>query len=203
MSAEAWRRTGHMDAAAFCVAGVALSAPLAQFAWQAWHVQYLHRCPRKLGDELVTWTPLLSVWLAWHFQHIRLDLRGRHGTFGTYIDIRGSLATNWSLGRRCFLCGWCGTFFSTPGPIYVAGAAGFSTYIAVRGCLAANWVSWTPLFFGWRAWTFSIAGWICVRGMTLPVHANSCLRFGRQTDLFKVRSMKCVQQSMAELQLID
>ena len=92
------------------MAGVALSAHQARFAWQAWHVQYLHRCPRKLGDELVTWTPLLSVWLAWHFQHIRPDLRGRRGTFGTYIDIRGSLTTNWSLGRRCFLGGWRGTF---------------------------------------------------------------------------------------------
>ena len=40
------------DAAAFCVAGVTLSAPQARFAWQAWHFQYLHICPRKLGDEL-------------------------------------------------------------------------------------------------------------------------------------------------------
>ena len=52
MSAEAWRRTGHLDAAAFCVAGVALSAPQARFGWQVWHFQYLHRCPRKLGDKL-------------------------------------------------------------------------------------------------------------------------------------------------------
>ena len=36
----------------FDVAGVTLSAPQARFAWQAWHFQYLHRCPRKLGDEL-------------------------------------------------------------------------------------------------------------------------------------------------------
>ena len=85
MSAEAWRRTGHLDAVAFCVAGVALSACEAHFAWQASGVQYLHRCPRKLGDELVTWTLLLSVWLAWHFQHVRLTLRGRRGTFSTYI----------------------------------------------------------------------------------------------------------------------
>ena len=33
----------------FYVAGVTLSAPQARFAWQAW--RYLHRCPRKLGDE--------------------------------------------------------------------------------------------------------------------------------------------------------
>ena len=35
----------------FCVTGVALSACQARFVWQAWHFQYLHRCPRKLGDE--------------------------------------------------------------------------------------------------------------------------------------------------------
>ena len=35
----------------FYVAGVTLSAPEARFAWQAWHFRYLHRCPRKLGDD--------------------------------------------------------------------------------------------------------------------------------------------------------
>ena len=47
------------DAAAFDVAGVTLSdvagvtlsALQARFAWQAWYFRYLHRCPRKLGDE--------------------------------------------------------------------------------------------------------------------------------------------------------
>ena len=39
------------DAAAFCVAGVALSALQARFAWQAWYFRYLHRCQRRLGDE--------------------------------------------------------------------------------------------------------------------------------------------------------
>ena len=38
---------------AFYVAGATLSAPQARFAWQAWHVQYLHRRLRKLGDERV------------------------------------------------------------------------------------------------------------------------------------------------------
>ena len=32
------------------------TAHQARFAWQAWCFPYLHRCPRKLGDELVTWT---------------------------------------------------------------------------------------------------------------------------------------------------
>ena len=58
------------DAAAFCVAGVTLSAPQARFAWQAWYFLYHHRCQRKLGDE---------VGLMWR----RGLLRGRRGTFGT------------------------------------------------------------------------------------------------------------------------
>ena len=47
-----------------------------RFAWQPWHFQYPHRCPRKLGE----WTPLLSVWRVWRFQHHGLDLCGRRGT---------------------------------------------------------------------------------------------------------------------------
>ena len=35
----------------------------------------------------------LVAWHAWHFLHLKLDLRGRCGTFGTFIDVRGSLAT--------------------------------------------------------------------------------------------------------------
>ena len=54
----------------FYVAGVTLSAPQARFAWQAWHFRYLHRCPRKLGDD---GGPMDADGL----------LRGRRDTFGT------------------------------------------------------------------------------------------------------------------------
>ena len=57
-------------AAGSCVAGVTLSAPQARFAWQAWYFRYLHRRPRKLGDELG------RIWR-------RPMLRGRRGTFST------------------------------------------------------------------------------------------------------------------------
>ena len=50
-------------AAGSCVAGVALSAPQARFAWQALYFRYLHRCPRKLGDE--SGRILAPVHLAW------------------------------------------------------------------------------------------------------------------------------------------
>ena len=37
--------------------------------------------------------PRLFVWQAWFFQHLRLALRGRRATFGTSIDVGGSLVT--------------------------------------------------------------------------------------------------------------
>ena len=47
---------------------------------------------RRIGSDLA---PLDLAWQAWHFQHLGLDLCGRRGTFATFIDVRGSLATNW------------------------------------------------------------------------------------------------------------
>ena len=39
--------------------------------------------------------PRSFAWQAWHFRRLRLNLRGRRGTFATSIDVRGSSATNW------------------------------------------------------------------------------------------------------------
>ena len=66
------------------MAGVALSASPPGFVWQAWHFHFLHRCPRKLGDEVgqidaaafcVTGVALSAsppgfVWQAWHFHFL-------------------------------------------------------------------------------------------------------------------------------------
>ena len=57
---------------------------------------------RRTGTD---WAPLRLTWQAWHFQHLRLDLRGRRGTFSTSIDVRGSLATNW-VGWTPLLLTW-------------------------------------------------------------------------------------------------
>ena len=56
-------------------ARVTLSAPEAGFAWQALHFRYLHRCPRKLGEEGGS---------------MDADglLRGRRDTFSTSSSIR-------------------------------------------------------------------------------------------------------------------
>ena len=45
---------------------------------------------RRIGSDLA---PLDLAWQA--RQHLRLDARGRRGSLGTSIDVRGSLATNW------------------------------------------------------------------------------------------------------------
>ena len=107
MSAEAWMNWVGFGAAGSCVAGVTLSAPQARFAWQAWYFRYLHRCPRKLGDELG------RIWRRW-------ILCGRRDTFSTSgsicvasattpsgpsIDVRGSSATN-CVGLTPLLLTW-------------------------------------------------------------------------------------------------
>ena len=119
MSAEAWRRIGS-DLAPLDLAWH-FQRLRQDLVWQAWYFRYLHRCPRKLGDELGRiwrrWIlcgrrgidvrgSLATNWVGFgaagscvagmlYFQHLRLDLCGRCGTFGTFIDVRGSLATNW------------------------------------------------------------------------------------------------------------
>ena len=142
-------------AAGSCVAGVTLSAPQAR---------------RKLGDELG------RIWRRWilrgrrdTFKHLRLDLRGRRGTFGTSIDVRGSLATDW-------------VGFGAAGSC----VAGVALSAPQAGC------AWQAWYFGylhrcprklgdelgriWRRWilrgrrdTFSTSGSICVAGVVLSV----------------------------------
>ena len=109
-------------AAGSCVAGVTLSAPQARFAWQAWYFRYLHRCPRKLSDELG------RIWRRW-------ILRGRRDTFSsTSIDVRGSLAANWVGFGAAVDCGssatkegpWTPTVFCVTGVALSACQARFA-----------------------------------------------------------------------------
>ena len=72
---------------------------------------------RRKGTYL---TPRLFVWQAWHFQHFRLALRGKRGTFGTFIDVSGSLATKGDIFDAAALCGRRDPF-STSGSLCVAG----------------------------------------------------------------------------------
>ena len=65
-----------MGAASFRVAGAAIGAPRARFAWQAQHFEHLHRGRRKSGDASFSWQ-------AQHLEHLRLVLRGRRSIRST------------------------------------------------------------------------------------------------------------------------
>ena len=73
---RAWFSFGAVDAAADCVAGVALGDIDRHFAWQAWH----------LATSIVT-------------------LRGRRGTYGTGLALVARLVCVWRRGRRRCLRG--------------------------------------------------------------------------------------------------
>ena len=114
-------KVGQIDAAAFCVAGVVLSAPQARFASKACRFQHL---TLDLRGRQITFSTCIAVcrslatklgqidaaafclagvtlsapqarlvWQAWHFQQLRLDLRDRRGAFSNSMKVRGSLAT--------------------------------------------------------------------------------------------------------------
>ena len=62
---------GARDAAALCVAGVALGDIDVRFTWQAWHnltISHIH---------------LRFAWQAWHKVTSTCVSRGRRGTYGT------------------------------------------------------------------------------------------------------------------------
>ena len=78
---RAWAGADGVDAAAFCVAGVALGDMDWHFAWQAW--------------QLVTWI---------------VTLRGRRGAYGTGLALVARLGRSGRGGRRGFLRGRRGTW---------------------------------------------------------------------------------------------
>ena len=80
----------------FCVAGAALGAPQARFAWRA-------------GAALGVRAPPRFAWQGQHLEHLRLVLRGRCSTWSTFIEVCGSLATIDYFGRRLVLRGRCST----------------------------------------------------------------------------------------------
>ena len=82
-----WWRTGFpadaVDAAALCVASVALGDIHLRFTWQAWHLRRWAGSGGAPGSQLTPWTPRLFAWQAWHLVTSTFTLRGRRGTYGT------------------------------------------------------------------------------------------------------------------------
>ena len=141
---------------------------------------------RRIGSDLA---PLDLAWQAWRFQHLRLDLRGRRGTFGTSIDVRGSLATNWvGFGAA----GSCVAGMTLSATNWVGFGAAGSCVAGVALSAPEARFAWQACYFRylhrclrklgdelgriWRRWilrgrrdTFSTSGSMCVAGVVLSV----------------------------------
>ena len=133
------RRSAWSTSGSVCVAGAALGAPPARFAWQAQHFEHLHRGRWKSGDEWCEWAPPRFAWQAQHLGHLRLVLHGRRSTCSISIELVFRLATSaCDLEHlRLVLCGRCSTWkhlrlrivfaelsiiHTTPSTLSVAGA---------------------------------------------------------------------------------
>ena len=109
------RLVPRLDAADFCVAGVALGDMDVHPAWQAWHLvtstvillgrrgtdgMHWAGTGGALGSHMTPWTPRLFAWQAWHsatwtciawqawdLVTSTVTLRGRHGTDGTGLAL--------------------------------------------------------------------------------------------------------------------
>ena len=77
------------DAAALCVAGVALGDIKLRFTWQAWH----------LATSTFRFT-----WQAWHLATSTFVLRGRRGTWGTGLALVARLVPGLVAGDAAALC---------------------------------------------------------------------------------------------------
>ena len=246
---RAWSPLVAGDAAALCVAGVALGDIHLWFAWQAWHKEtstlVLRGRRGTYGTAWRAWSPLVAgdaaalcvagmaladihlrfAWQAWHLETFTFGLRGRRGTRRhppwfcvagvALMALRGALGRRWSplvAGDAAALCvagvaladihlrfawqAWhleTSTFVSRgrrgtishPPSFCVAGVA----LMALRGALGRRWSPVTPRHFAWQAWhletfTFGLRGrrgtrrhlpWFCVAGVALII-TNMALR---------------------------
>jgi len=77
------------DAAALCVAGVALGDIKLRFTWQAW----------RLATSTFRFT-----WQAWHLATSTFVLRGRRGTWGTELALVARLRPGLVAGDAAAPC---------------------------------------------------------------------------------------------------
>ena len=165
---RAWARLVARDAAALCVAGVALGDIHFGSTWQAWH--------NLTSTVVLRWQALGdihfgSAWQAWHNLTATVVLRGRRGTIShprsfcmagvALMALGGALGPAWSrMTPRHFAWqawhlvtstlvsrGMRGTI-SHPRSFCVAGMA----LIALGGALGPAWSRVTPRHFAWQAW---------------------------------------------------
>ena len=187
-----WR----VDAAAVCVAGVALGDIERHFAWQAWHLATCmcilrgRRGTYGTGLALVaglvpSWRPgcrrcvVLGdidrhfAWQAWRLATSSVALRGRRGTYGTGLALVARLVPSWRRGRRRCLRGRRGTWRYRPS-LCVAGAA-LGDIDRRFACQAWHLVTWTSTLHGSRG-TYGT-------GLALVAHLVPSWRRGRRRCL--------------------
>ena len=94
-------------------------------------------------------------------------------TFKVFIDVRGSLATNW-VGLAPLHFTWQAWHFHGRRRHFehlrldLRGRRGtYRIFIDVRGSLATNWVGLAPLHFTWQAWRFQHLRLSSVAGVAL------------------------------------
>ena len=158
---RAWSGFVACDAAALCVAGVALGDIHLRFTWQAWHKTRIHRrfgtnfCVAgvalmvlggALGPDLSPVTPRHFAWQAWHLVTSTLVSRGRRGTkLASTVVLRGRRGTH-GTGWRA----WSGFVACDAAALCVAGVALGDIH------LRFTWQAWhkTRIHrrFAWQAW---------------------------------------------------
>ena len=89
------RRGTWWHAPSFRVAGVALGDIHLRFAWQAWHLRHWAGSGGALGQLWSPVTPRHFAWQVWHLATCTVVSRGRRGTYGTGLALRGRRGTWW------------------------------------------------------------------------------------------------------------
>ena len=99
---RAWVGFGAVDAAAVCVAGVALGDMDFHFAWQAWHLWHWAGSGGALGRR---WSPATLrhfAWQAWHLAlgdiHLRCAWQAWHLVTSTGVALMALGWLWWRLG---------------------------------------------------------------------------------------------------------
>ena len=175
---RAWFPVDSVDAAALCVAGVALGdMALGWLLWRAWF-------PVDAVDAVALWVACVALgdidrhfaWQAWHLATSTFTLRGRRGTYGTGLAQLFAWQA-WHLATStCILRGRRGTYGaglalvarlvpSYRPPLCVAGVALGDMYVHFAwqawhlwhwtgscGALGSQLTPLSPRLFAWQAW---------------------------------------------------
>ena len=131
---QAWHLvTG--DAAALCVAGVALGDFHLRFAWQAWHLV----------------THLRFAWQAWHLWH----WAGSGGMLGPVLvagDAAALCVAGMALGDIHLRFAWQAWHLVTSTFVLRGRPGTYGTGLALVARLGRFWSPVTPRHFVWQAW---------------------------------------------------